>query len=146
MCWRLVQHHLCFERKRGDNSTTNRVLKIYWPCIESNINVIWISCHFNWFLAHQNQRLKLSCPINWRLLSVTFLHFDLLKNKYGFGTLPKLCLVTLPDIQNGYQASGWLKNWKSLKIIFLWTTGSNEKKYWYKYIPEKLQKSQQKKN
>ena len=28
--WRLVvQRHLCFERKRGDNSTTNRVLKIY---------------------------------------------------------------------------------------------------------------------
>jgi len=27
--WRLVvQHHLCFERKREDNSTTNRVLKI----------------------------------------------------------------------------------------------------------------------
>ena len=24
----VVQHHLCFERKREDNSTTNRVLKI----------------------------------------------------------------------------------------------------------------------
>jgi hypothetical protein len=30
----VVQPHLCIERKRGDNSTTNRVLKIYWPCIE----------------------------------------------------------------------------------------------------------------
>jgi hypothetical protein len=30
----VVQRHLCFERTRGDNSTTNRVLKIYWPCIE----------------------------------------------------------------------------------------------------------------
>ena len=25
----VVQRHLCFERKRGDNATTNRVLKIY---------------------------------------------------------------------------------------------------------------------
>jgi hypothetical protein len=26
----VVQYHLCFERKRGEHSTTNRVLKIYW--------------------------------------------------------------------------------------------------------------------
>jgi hypothetical protein len=33
----LVPRHLCFERKKGDHSITNRVLKIpdaYQPCIE----------------------------------------------------------------------------------------------------------------
>ena len=30
----VVQRHLCFQRKRGDNSTTNRALKIYRSCIE----------------------------------------------------------------------------------------------------------------
>jgi hypothetical protein len=35
MRWCLVvQRHLCFQRKRGYNSTTNRALKIYRSCIE----------------------------------------------------------------------------------------------------------------
>jgi hypothetical protein len=30
----VVQRHLCFQRKRGDSSTTNRALKLYRSCIE----------------------------------------------------------------------------------------------------------------
>jgi hypothetical protein len=46
-----VQRHFCW-KKRGNNSTTNRVLKIYWPCIEYSRflrvhfkPMIFLECH-----------------------------------------------------------------------------------------------------